>query len=85
MITRKVAYSAKKIDQASKALESAAPQERHSKIYHDDAMETLTKQIKMLYIERNYDARQISKLLRKEGILSTINEINKILGIQEKS
>ncbi len=46
---------------------------------HEEVLSELSKQVKELHIKKNYDARQITQLLKDNGIKATLKEVKIML------
>lgn len=67
-------YPAEKVAEVAKTL-ADAPALPPRYIPHSETLAVLTKHIKDLHFKKNYDARQITQLLKENGIKTTIKEV----------
>jgi hypothetical protein len=71
-------YSVDKIDDVVKAL-SIAPPLPPLYVTQDAALKKLSKQIKDLHFKKNYDAHQIVKIIKENGLQITIKQVQDVL------
>jgi hypothetical protein len=77
-------YSVEKVEMVAKVL-AEAPALQPKFIAHESTLAELSKHIKELYSKKNYDARQITALLKQNGIKSTLKEVKDLIGIGAKN
>ena len=53
-------------------------------IPHSDTLAELSKHIKDMHFRKNYDVRQITQLLKENGIKTTIKEVRNMLQVASK-
>ena len=76
-------YPADKVAEVAKTL-AEAPALPPKFIPHTDTLAELSKHIKDMHFRKNYDVRQITKLLKENGIKTTIKEVRNLLQIETK-
>lgn len=71
-------YATEKVAEVAKRL-SEAPMQPPKYLDHARAMEELEKTISELFFKKNYDERQITKMLKESGIKTTLKEVKSIV------
>jgi hypothetical protein len=71
-------YPTEKVAAVAKTL-AEAPALPPRFIPHADTIAELSKHIKELHFRKNYDARQIVKLLKENGIKTTLKEVRSLI------
>ena len=77
-------YPAEKVVKAAKVL-ADAPTLPPRFIPHSDTIAELSKHIKELHFKKNYDARQITQMLKENGIKTTLKEVRSVIGKTTKN
>lgn len=72
-------YPVEKIEQVAKAL-AEAPALPPKYKEHKETLAELKEKIKELHKEKNYDVRQITQLLKQNGIKTTLKEVRSLIG-----
>lgn len=73
------AYPVEKISEVAKILQQAPALPPKFKT-HDEALSELSKHVKDLHENKNYDVRQIVQLLKQNGIKTTLKEVRTLIG-----
>lgn len=68
-----------KVDQLKAAL-SELPTQKKIVVGQDEALRLLSKNIRDLYLNKNYEIREIVTVLKENGLTVTQREVKKILG-----
>lgn len=76
-------YPADKVAEVAKTL-AEAPALPPKFIPHSDTLAELSKHIKDMHFRKNYDVRQITQLLKENGIKTTIKEVRNMLHVASK-
>ena len=76
-------YPAEKVAEIAKTLADAPPLPPKF-IPHSDTLAELSKHIKDMHFRKNYDVRQITQLLKENGIKTTIKEVRNMLQVASK-
>lgn len=76
-------YPADKVAEVAKTL-AEAPALPPKFIPHSDTLAELSKHIKDMHFRKNYDVRQITQLLKENGIKTTIKEVRNMLQVASK-
>ena len=76
-------YPADKVAEVAKTL-AEAPALPPKFIPHSDTLAELSKHIKDMHFRKNYDVRQITQLLKENGIKTTIKEVQNMLQVASK-
>jgi hypothetical protein len=76
-------YPADKVAEVAKTL-AEAPALPPKFIPHSDTLAELSKHIKDMHFRKNYDVRQITQLLKENGIKTTIKEVRNMLQVSSK-
>ena len=76
-------YPADKVAEVAKTL-AEAPALPPKFIPHSDTLAELSKHIKDMHFRKNYDVRQITQLLKENGIKTTIKEVRNMLQVAIK-
>jgi len=71
-------YPTEKVSEVAKAL-SEAPVLPPKYVAHEEAISLLKKHIKELHEKKHYDARDIVKILKENGIRTTLKEVRDLL------
>jgi hypothetical protein len=71
-------YPAEKVAEVAKAL-AEAPALPPKFLPHEEVISQLKKQIKELHQKKNYDAREITRILKEKGIRTTLKEVRSLL------
>ncbi len=70
-------YSVEKVNEVAKVLADAPTLAPKFKT-HEEVLTELSKQVKEL-LKRNYDVRQITELLKENGIKTTLKEVKNLI------
>ena len=76
-------YPADKVAEVAKTLAEASALPPKF-IPHSDTLAELSKHIKDMHFRKNYDVRQITQLLKENGIKTTIKEVRNMLQVASK-
>ena len=76
-------YPAEKVAEIAKTL-AEVPALPPKFIPHSDTLAELYKHIKDMHFRKNYDVRQITQLLKENGIKTTIKEVRNMLQVASK-
>ena len=76
-------YRTDKVAEVIKAIDEA-PALAPRFIRHDVALTELSKHIKDLHVKKHYDAHQITKLLKDNGIKTTLREVRALVASPSK-
>ena len=76
-------YDTDKVTELEKKL-SKSPAKPPKFVEHDDALLRLKPHILTLLNEKNYDLREVTKLLKEEGIRTSVREIKKLVETETK-
>ncbi|MCD8459776.1 hypothetical protein LPH44_11935 (plasmid) [Xylella taiwanensis] len=76
-------YPTDKVSEVAKML-AEAPTLPLKFIPYSDTIAKLSKHIKDMHFLKNYDARQIAKMINEQGIKITLKEVKSILEVKEK-
>lgn len=77
-------YATEKIAEVAKLL-ADAPAQPPRFLDHDHTLEELSKHIVELYFKKNYDERQITKILKENGIRTTLKEVKNLIQNKKNS
>jgi hypothetical protein len=76
-------YPAEVIKTLGEHIENA-PAREPSYFTHEEALQKLKGQIRDLYLKKNYEPREVAKLLKDGGMKITLREVTELLGDQLK-
>lgn len=76
-------YPTEKVSELAKTL-AESPALPLKFISHSETIVKLSKHIKDMHFIKNYDARQIAKMINEKGIKITLKEVKNILQTKEK-
>lgn len=71
-------YATEKVTEIAKKL-ADAPAQAPRFLDHEHTLEELSKHIVELYFKKNYDERQIVKMLKENGIRTTLKEVKNLI------